>query len=82
MNKENLAKLTNEELLEEVKKRKSNFRFMLFPFGLLIGVAIINSLDKGTGIFTLMPVIFFPVLLNLWNKYQPSRKEKESRNLS
>ena len=58
MTQDELAELTDQELLQEVKKNKSASILNGFLFGVMIGVAIYSTWKNGVGFFTLVPLVF------------------------
>ena len=81
MKKKELADLSDDELLHEEKNRKSGFIFLMISLLVMVVVAVLNSLDRGVGIFTFLPLVFIPIMINNWNKYKEVLKEKEVRNM-
>ena len=82
MNQEKLTALTNDQLLEEVKKNKSANILNALIIGLLIGIAIYSTVKNGFGFFTLFPLFF---ILILWKSGKDKRAldaELTRRNLN
>ncbi|WP_300597975.1 hypothetical protein [Niabella sp.] len=61
MNQKELTALTNDELLQEVKKSKSSSIFDAAMIGFLIGVVIFSAVKKGWGLLSFLPVIYIPI---------------------
>ena len=80
MKKVELADLSQEELLREVKNRKSSFILLCVSVSIMVVMAVINLFGKGMGIFTFFPLIFIPIMINGWKKYKEATKEKEIRS--
>lgn len=60
---ENLSKLSDEALLRTLKKAKIQFiAFMIFFVLLVIGCNYF-TFTKGVGIYTMVPVIFIPIII-------------------
>ena len=55
------ADLTNEELLLEAKKIKTNNIYDAAIFGFLIGVAVYSAVRNGFGWLTFLPLIYVPI---------------------
>lgn len=80
MEKENLQELSTKEL---TKKKLS----LNFAFGLLIGslvmstiITIVESLQNGFQIFTIIPFALSPILAILYKSVAKINKELKSRN--
>lgn len=56
MNQKELSELTDEELLKEAKKMKSNAIINAFFIGFLIGIVIFSVVKNSLGFFTLIPL--------------------------
>ena len=81
MKSEELAKMSNEELLKEEKSLKS-----VIPFfgGIMIAlvIAIIFLIVKnGFTTSSIIPFAIFPLFLSSFNKLKEIKKEIEIRNL-
>ncbi|AYL97990.1 FUSC family protein [Mucilaginibacter celer] len=61
MKQKELADLTNEELLQEAKKIKTNNIYDAAIFGFLIGVAVYSAVRNGFGLLTFLPLIYVPI---------------------
>lgn len=81
MKKEELATLSDEELLQEAKKSKTSKLYDAGIIGLLIGIAIYSAVKNGFGLFTFLPLIYLPIAAK--NKVKNSEVEKllKERNL-
>jgi hypothetical protein len=75
MDQKHLAELTDQELLQEVKKIKPTKLYDAVIFGFLVGIAIYSSMRNGFGLLTFLPLIYLPVAGRNKNK------RKELRNL-
>jgi hypothetical protein len=80
MKKEDLSKLSIEELIKEEKKSKPNLIVMLIVIIAMIIMAVLNTIKSGFGIFTFLPIIFLPIALNHWSKNKLIRDEIKSRD--
>ncbi len=61
MAKKIALELTDDELLQEVKKMKTTTIFDALIFGILIGIAIYSSVKNGFGLLTFLPLIYVPI---------------------
>lgn len=61
MKQEELAALTNEELLQEAKKGKSTKIFDAVIIGILIGIAVYSTVKKGVGLLSFLPLVYLPI---------------------
>lgn len=64
MKQKNLSELTDEELLQEVKKNKSANIINAVLIGFLIGIIFYSVMKNSLGFFTLIPLFFAYVLIN------------------
>jgi hypothetical protein len=80
MKKEDLSKLSIEELINEEKKSKPNFIVMLTVINAIVIMAVLNTINSGIGIFTFLPILFLPMALNHWSKYKLIRDEIKIRD--
>lgn len=60
----NLSELTDQELLQEAKKRKSNSIMNALLIGFLIGVIFFSILKNTLGFLTLIPLFLIYKLIN------------------
>ena len=70
--KKPLSEFTDEELLQELKKRKQDSTFHAFAIGLFVGVAIFSVFRNGLGFLL---VLLLLVILYLISQKKPSPKE-------
>jgi len=82
MEPKNLSELTDEELLKEAKKVKTDAIINAVFIGFLVGVIFYSIVNKSVGFLTLIPVYLAYKLLNKpkYNKEELERLLKE-RNL-
>lgn len=59
-----LSELTNEELLQEAKKRKSASFMNALLIGFLAGVIVYSVVKNSLGFLTLIPLYFIYKLIN------------------
>ncbi|KFC22044.1 hypothetical protein [Epilithonimonas lactis] len=80
-NSDNLSKLSNEALLKTLKNAKNQFiGFMIFFVLLVVGCNYF-TITKGFGIYTMVPVIFIPIIIaNIFN-YGKIKQEAKIRKL-
>lgn len=77
-----LSELTNEELLQEAKKRKSASVMNALLIGFLAGVIVYSVVKNSLGFLTLIPLYFIYKLINN-SKYKSKELEDllRERNL-
>ncbi|KIO54071.1 hypothetical protein [Flavobacterium hibernum] len=82
MNQKELSDLTNEELLQEAKKRKSASIMNALLIGFLAGVIVYSIAKNSLGFLTLIPLYFIYKLINN-SKYKSKELEDllRERNL-
>ncbi|MCB9307245.1 MAG: FUSC family protein [Lewinellaceae bacterium] len=81
MEQKKLSELTDEELLQEAKKMKSNSIMNAVLIGFMFGIIIYSIAKNSLGILTLIPLLF---AFNLINKSKDDKALKEllkERNL-
>ncbi|RAV98434.1 FUSC family protein [Pseudochryseolinea flava] len=76
MKQRSLSELTDQELLQEVKKRKSTSIVNALLVGFLIGVIVYSVIKNTWGFLTLIPIFFAYWLIN-----KSKRDEQELENL-
>lgn len=64
MDKKQLSELTDQELLQEAKKRKSAAMMNAFLIGFLIGIIFYSVVKNSWGFLTLIPLFFAYKLIN------------------
>ncbi|MCD2422795.1 hypothetical protein LQ567_08485 [Niabella pedocola] len=81
MNQKELSTLTDEALLQEVKKSKTTVIFDAAIIGVLIGISVFSIVKKGFGLLSLLPLIYIPIATRN-RKYQKAlEKLLKERNL-
>ena len=75
MKHRNLSELTNEELLQEVKKHKSTSLINALLIGFLIGIVFYSIVKNSWGFFTLIPLF---LIFKLSNKSKYNNQELEN----
>ena len=80
-NNKPLTEFTDEELIEEEKKRKGQVKYNPFFIGLLAGIAIWSVVKSGLGFlpFILLGAILY--LINADKKYKAVKAEIDSRKI-
>ncbi|WP_281321959.1 FUSC family protein [Flavobacterium aestivum] len=85
MKPEYFIELSDQELLQKMKKIKTNKIVDATIIGVTIGIVIYSIVNKGFGFFTFFPLILgYIIIRNSRNNeilYQEMQKELESRNL-
>lgn len=77
-----LKEFTDQELLERVKKKKSNDITNAVILGVLIGIATYSTVKHGLGLFTFLPLLFAVFAANQWGKDKKGLEEElKLRNL-
>ena len=81
MNKEELSKLSDEELLEAANNNKPKPIIDAFFIGFLVGIIIYSVTANTWGFLTLIPLFLIYLLLKKPKQYEALRKELKKRNL-
>lgn len=76
MEQKNLSELTDQELLQEAKKRKSTTIINALLFGFLLGIILYSAVKNPIGFLTLIPLFLVYKLLN-----KPKYDTQELENL-
>jgi hypothetical protein len=63
MKPENLAKISDEQLVQEYKKLKTNKKNHAFIVGITIGIFFYSTVKNGFGLFTFFPLIIGYLLI-------------------
>ncbi len=71
MKQNELSELTDQELLEKAKKKKSTAITHALLIGFLIGIVIYSIVKNSWGFFTLIPLFFIYKLFNNANDTKP-----------
>lgn len=78
---DNLSKLSNEALIKTLKNARAQFiGFMIFFVLLVIGCNYF-TITKGFGIYTMIPVIFIPIIIANIFSYGKIKQEVKIREL-
>ena len=81
MDHKELSELSDQELLDKVKKVKSNPVTYALLIGFLIGVIIYSIVVNSLGFFTLIPLYFRYKLIKNSEKDKALDESLEERNL-
>lgn len=85
MKPESLTELSNQELLQQIKRIKTNLIIDAAIVGSTIGVVIYSAVQNGFGFFTFFPLLLaYIIIRNSKNNKileKEIRKEIQSRNL-
>jgi len=81
MKQKKLAELTDEELLEEAKKKKTTSIINAVIIGFLIGIIIYSIVKNSLGLFTLIPLFFAYKLINSSKNNKDLKELLKERNL-
>jgi hypothetical protein len=81
MNQNELAELTDQELIAEAKKIKPSPIIDAFFIGFLIGIIIFSVAANSWGFLTLIPLFLIYIFLKKSKKYDALKKELSNRNL-
>ncbi len=82
MTEKELTELSDQELLAQRKKAKSNLILNATILGLFIGIAIYSTIKNGFGFFTFFPLFFAYFLFKNQADGKALEKEIKSRNLN
>ena len=82
MTKEELATLTDQELLDRAKKMKSSAIINAVLIGVMMGVIIFSIWKSTIGLFTLIPLIFAYKLFNYSKNDKALKELLKERNLN
>lgn len=81
MEQKPLTELTDQELQQELKKRKQSQIFAALFIGVSIGVAVWSATHKGGLLFTLLPFLVAYFFRKKPNELKEVQKEIESRKV-
>ena len=81
MKQKKLSELTDQELLQEAKKMKSNSITNAVLIGFLIGIVIYSIVKNSLGFFTLIPLFLAYKLINN-SKYDNKELENLLKDLN
>jgi hypothetical protein len=81
MNPKEVAELTDQELLAEVKKVKPSPIIDAFFIGFLVGIIIYSLMANTWGFLTLIPLVIVYWLLKKPKRYEALKDELNKRDL-
>lgn len=81
MTEKELSELTDQELLAEAKKMKSNYIMSALLIGFMIGVVVYSVAKNSVGFFTLIPLFFVYKITSGSKNYDALKKVLKERNL-
>lgn len=82
MKQKELSELTDQELLQEAKKMKSNSITNAVLIGVMIGIVIYSIVKSSLGFFTLIPLYFAFRFFNNSKEKAALEKLLKERNLN
>ncbi|MGB0494972.1 MAG: FUSC family protein [Kangiellaceae bacterium] len=81
MNDKELSEMTDKELLDEMKQRKSVSITRALLIGFMIGIVVFSVLKNTLGLFTLIPLFFIFKLVNHSKDDEELERLLKERNL-
>lgn len=81
MNKEQLARLTDDELLQAAKNNKPSPIIDAFFIGFLAGIIIYGAMANAWGFVVIIPLFLIYLMLKKPKQYQALQQELKSRGL-
>tara|TARA_B110000967_G_C18615545_1_gene426141 strand:- start:421 stop:669 length:249 start_codon:yes stop_codon:yes gene_type:complete len=81
MNRKELSELTDQELLDELKRIKPNPWLDAFLIGLLIGIIVYSVVINSMGFLAIIPLFLIYVLIKKSKKHKALEKLLKERNL-
>lgn len=81
MEQKKLSELTDQELLQQAKKVKTNAIITAVLIGFLIGIVVYSVANTGWGFFALIPLIFAYKLINKPKEQAELERLLKERNL-
>lgn len=77
--KKPLSEFTDEELLQEEKKRKEQVKYNPFFIGLLVGISVWSVVKSGLGFLPFILLLVILYLISADKKYKAVKAEIEAR---
>ena len=77
--KKSLSEFTDDELLQEEKKRKEQVKYNPFFIGLLVGIAVWSIVKSGFGFLPFILLLVILYLISADKKYKAIKAEIEAR---
>lgn len=81
MDKEALNKISDADLLSEVKRNRKYKTYDSVIFGFLVGVAIYSTVNNGFGLMTFLPLVYLPIAGKNRKRYDTMKNELLNRGL-
>ncbi|TDX83033.1 hypothetical protein [Epilithonimonas xixisoli] len=81
MKPKNPSEFTDEQLLRTVKLAKGTLISFSVIFVLMLCTCLYITVTKGFGVFTILPLTFFPILITNIITYRKTQDEAKKRNL-
>lgn len=75
------SELTDQELLQEVKRNKKSSTIDAVIFGVLFGIAIFSIVNNGIGVLTFLPVVYIPIAAMNKRRNKALAEQLKERNL-
>lgn len=76
---EQLAQLSDDALMQESKKQKSNLTLFVVFLCLMMGIAIWSATHKGSFLIACIPLFLMPILGKLDKNHKAVKAEIERR---
>lgn len=81
MKLEDISKLTDEQLQNEIKKIKPSPIFDAFFIGFMAGIVVFSVAKNSWGLVTLIPVFLIYLFLRKSKKFKVLSEELKKRNI-
>lgn len=81
MTEKDLSLLTDQDLLEEAKKKNSSNLINALLIGFLIGIILYSAVKNTLGFLTLIPLYFIYKMVNKPNNHQELERLLKERGL-
>jgi hypothetical protein len=81
MKTKKITDFTEQELIIEHKKRKSNSISYSLCIVMVLGITIYGFVKNGPSFFTILPIAMSPIFIITWKNYKETKNEIKSRNI-
>ncbi len=81
MKENKLIDMSFDELISKEKKLKMALVVLVGAIGVLLIACIIITLMKGFEVFTIMPIVFLPIILASFSNLKEIQNEIKSRSV-
>lgn len=81
MKENKLLALSIDELISKEKKMKLALSILVGAIGVLLLACVILTITKGFEVFTIMPIIFLPIIIASFNNLKEIQQEIKSRSV-